>query len=160
MQSCIEITGYGYSKRLCEDIVCWFLNEYLPRHKIHLKILHRGLNREKAYGFCDCIEYKRNPREFLIELNTYMKKDIYIRTLLHELVHLRQWTKGDLYLKKGKLFYKNVSIDECGYWKQPHEIEAHEWEEKLYHQYQQYLLNRKIIPFYHKNNQSFIISHD
>jgi hypothetical protein len=150
MQSHVEISGYGYNKRLCQDVVCWFLNEYLPRYKIQLEILHRGLNREKVYGFCDCISNKPNPRKFLIELNTHMKREEYIRTLLHELVHLMQFTKGDLRFKKGKLFYKNVSINEYGYWKQPHEVEAHEWEEKLYYQYQQYILNRKILPFHSK----------
>lgn len=157
MQSYVEITGYGYSKRLCEDVVCWFLNEYLPRHKIQLEIIHRSLKREKMHGFCDCVEYhKKNPREFLISLNTYMEKELYIKTLLHELAHLRQWATGDLRVKKGKLFYKEVLVEDRGYWKQPHEVEAHELEEKLYYQYLQHVLNRKIVPFHTRQNTSCI----
>jgi hypothetical protein len=41
----IKTSGYGYSKRLCEDITVWFLNKFLPRHKIEVEILHRGLKR-------------------------------------------------------------------------------------------------------------------
>lgn len=149
MQSYIEITGYGYNKRLCEDVACWFLNEYFPRHEIQLEILHRSLKRDAVFGYCDCVDYKRRPRNFLIELHTHMERELYIKTLLHELTHLQQWVTGDLRVKRGKLYYKESITDGRDYWSLPHEIEAHAKEDVLYCQYQQYIMNRKILPFHH-----------
>ena len=81
--SYITTSGYGYRKRICEDVTSWFLNRFFPRHKIHVEILHRGLNREQVYGYCDYVGESYRPREFLIELNTYMDEELYIKTLLH-----------------------------------------------------------------------------
>ncbi len=92
----LEMSGYGYSKLLCEDVTTWFLNRFLPRHKIEVEILHRGLKREQVYGYCDYVGESYRPREFLIELQTHMDEELYIKTLLHELVHLRQWVIGSL----------------------------------------------------------------
>ena len=46
-----ETTGYKYQRR-CEDIVIWFIGEYLPRHKLDITINHRGLLREGVFGWC------------------------------------------------------------------------------------------------------------
>lgn len=135
MQSIIETTGYGYHKRICEDTASWFLNKFLPRHKIYVEILHRGLKRECVYGYCDYTGESYRPREFLIELDTHMDQDLYIKTLLHELVHLRQWVTGTLRTKRGKRYYGTINVEEIEYWDQPHEIEAREQESTLYLEY-------------------------
>jgi hypothetical protein len=135
MQSFISYSGYGYSKRLCEDVTTWFLSKFFPRHQIDVEILHRGLRREGAYGYCDVSGETQRPREFLIEMNTYMDEELYIKTLLHELTHLRQWVVGSLRLRYGKMCYNKESVEDTDYWDQPHEIEAREQEETLYLEY-------------------------
>lgn len=134
--SILEISGYGYSKLLCEDVASWFLNKFLPRHKIHVNILHRGLKREHVYGYCDFVDenYKR-PREFLIELQSNMDRELYIKTLLHELVHLQQWVMGTLQVRYGKMCYCKEPVDNYDYWHQPHEKEARDLEKTLYLKY-------------------------
>ena len=133
--SYITHTGYGYRKRVCEDVTSWFLNKFFPRHKITVYIVHRGLNRECVYGYCDVVGETYRPRHFLIELNTYMNEELYIQTLLHELVHLRQWVVGSLRLRSGKMYYGKECMEDMDYWHQPHEIEAREQEETLYYEY-------------------------
>jgi hypothetical protein len=135
MHSVIETTGYGYHKRICEDVASWFLNKFLPRHKIYVEILHRGLKRECVYGYCDYTGESYRPREFLIELDTHMNQELYIKTLLHELVHLRQWVIGTLRAKRGKRYYESINVEELDYEDQPHEIEAREQEASLYLEY-------------------------
>jgi hypothetical protein len=135
MQSIIEIAGYGYSKSVCEDVTTWFLNQFLPRHKLYVEILHRGLKREGVFGWCDYTGESYRPREFLIELDTHMDQELYIKTLLHELVHLQQWVTGSLRAKRGKRYYDGTNVEEIEYWEQPHEIEAREQEVILYQQY-------------------------
>ena len=133
--SYFEMSGYGYSKRTCEDVTSWFLNKFLPRHKIHVEILHRGLKRESVYGYCDYVGESYRPRDFLIEMDTWMHQELYIKTLLHELVHLRQWVVGSLRSKRGKMYYGKECVEDIDYWNQPHEIEAREQEETLYLEY-------------------------
>ena len=128
-------SGYGYRKRLCEDVTSWFLNRFFPRHKIHVDIVHRGLNRECVYGYCDVVGETYRPRHFLIELNTHMDEELYIKTLLHELTHLRQWVVGSLRLRSGKMYYGKECMENVDYWEQANEIEAREQEETLYLDY-------------------------
>jgi hypothetical protein len=141
--SYITLSGYGYNKRLCEDVTTWFLNKFLPRHKIEVEILHRGLRREGVYGYCDFVGESYRPREFLIEIGTYFNEELYIKTLLHELTHLRQWVVGSLRSKRGKMYYGKVSVEDIEYWYQPHEIEAREQEETLY---VEYLTEKRGVP--------------
>ena len=128
--------GYGFSKKLCEDVVCWFVSKYLPRHKLEIEVLHRGMKREGAYGYCDVAGRHYNPREFLIELDTHMDKETYTKTLLHELYHVLQFCKGELKLKSSKRYYKGECMEDLEYYEQPHEIAAR-WNERIL--YQQYL---------------------
>ena len=128
--------GYGFSKRLCEDVVNWFVSKYLPKHKLEIEVLHRGMKREGAYGYCDVAGRHYNPREFLIELDTHMDKETYTKTLIHELYHVLQFCKGELKLKASKRYYKGECMENLEYWEQPHEISAR-WNERIL--YQQYL---------------------
>ena len=150
MNSTFCISGYGYNVDLCSVVVIWFFEKFLPRHKIELEVLHRGLKREKVLGYCDLTDenYKR-PREFLIELQTHMDEESYIKTLLHELTHLRQWVVGSLRLRSGKMYYGKECMEDVDYWFQPHEIFARREEILLYQEYikekkssQQYFQNR------------------
>ena len=128
--------GYGFSKRLCEDVVSWFVSKYLPRHKLEIEVLHRGMKRESAYGYCDVAGRHYNPREFLIELDTHMDKETYTKTLIHELYHVLQFCKGELKLKSSKRYYKGECMEDLEYYEQPHEIAAR-WNERIL--YQKYL---------------------
>ena len=141
--SVLEISGYGYSKRTCEDVASWFLNKFLPRHKIYVEIVHRGLRREHVYGYCDYVGETYRPREFLIELDTHMCEELYIKTLFHELTHLRQWVVGSLRQKRGKMYYGKDCMEDYEYWYQGHEIEAREQEETLY---LEYLIDKQGVP--------------
>ena len=152
MQSSIYTSGYGYSKRLCEDVTAWFLNKFLPRHKIDVEILHRGLKREQVYGYCDYVGESRRPREFLIELQTHMKEELYIKTLLHELVHLRQWVVGSLRVRYGKMCYGKECVEDIDYWYQPHEVEAREQEDTLYYEYlREKEFEKQLLESFEKN---------
>lgn len=133
--SYIQTSGYGYSKLICQDVTSWFLSRFLPRHKIDVEILHRGLKREHVYGYCDVVGETYRPREFLIEIDTHMDQESYIKTLLHELVHLRQWVVGSLRSKRGKMYYCQEPVENYEYEYQPHEIEAREQEETLFVEY-------------------------
>lgn len=139
MQSFLYHHGYGYRKRVCEDVTCWFLNRFLPRHKIELEIVHRGLKREGVNGWCSVQECDWRPRDFLIEIHSNLPQKDYIQTLLHELYHCYQHIKGDLRDVRGVRCWKGIKWDDDDYDKMPWEIEAHQKEKELYEQYMKYL---------------------
>jgi hypothetical protein len=93
------------------------------------------LKRENALGYCDVEGDSYRPRHFLIELQSNMCKESYIKTLLHELTHLAQWVDGSLRFRHGKMCYCQEPVENYDYEYQPHEIEARESEEILYDLY-------------------------
>ena len=134
--SFISHSGYGYSKKLCEDVASWFLNKYYPRHKIDVDIVHRGLKCDGVYGYCDVNGvYTKRPRAFLIDLQANMQREMYTRILLHELTHLAQWVDGSLQWNDEKLYYCREPVEKYDYKDQPHEIEARHNETVLYDLY-------------------------
>jgi len=126
--------GYGYSKKRCKSIATWFINKHLPRHKLMIDIVHRSLMKYDCYGYLDASNYSR-PRNFTISLHSKMKEIDYVKTLLHELVHLKQWVEGSLTLKSGRTYYKGKNVSDIKYYEQPHELEAFKLQEELYRQY-------------------------
>jgi len=139
----LETAGYGYSKRLCKDVVTWFVSKYLSCHKLEIEVLHRGLKREHALGWCDVTGETYKPREFLIELDTYLDKETYVRVLIHELYHMKDFCLGNLKIKSCKKYYKGECMDDLQYWQQSSEIMAY-WNERiLYNEYMEYKKNSK-----------------
>ena len=126
--------GYGYSKKRCKSITTWFIDRYLPRHKLTIDIVHRSLMSDDCYGYLDVTNYPR-PRTFTISLHSKMKEIDYVKTLLHELVHVKQWVEGSLKLKSGRTYYKGMNVSDLDYRRQPHEFEAFKLQEELYIQY-------------------------
>jgi hypothetical protein len=130
-------TGYGYSKRLCEDVVCWFVSKYLPRYKLEIEILHRGLKREGAWGWATVTDCDWKPRSFLIEIQSGLKYEDYLTVILHELQHCLQHIRGDLRDKRGIRCWKGIDCSELDYQNSPWELEAHFKETILYQEYLQ-----------------------
>ena len=79
-QCSLEYSGYNYSKNRCESIVQWFVDKYLPRHKLEIVVHHRGLVREGVYGWCTVLDCDWRPRAFEIELHNQMSIDDYTST--------------------------------------------------------------------------------
>ena len=128
-------SGSKYSRRRCSSVVNWFCTKYLPKHKIEVEVLHRGLLREGVYGWCTITDCAWRPRSFLIELHNRMSSEDYIITLLHELQHILQHVRGDLRDKRGIRCWKGLDCSELDYENSPWELEAHLMEQVLYQEY-------------------------
>ncbi len=131
----LSYSGYNYSKRRCERIVDWFVNRYLPRHKLIINVDHRGLLREGVFGWMWAADCDYRPRDFEIEIHNHMDEEHYTKTLLHELWHLYQHVKGALRDKHGKRLWKGIDHSETDYEDQPWEQQAHQMEDVLYEEY-------------------------
>ena len=135
----LQTCGYGYSTTACTDIVDWFISKYLPRHKLFINIQHRGLKREGgAFGYCDIdpdFGDIARPRDFTIDIQSNLNPTLYAITLIHELIHLRQWVRGQLTMKSGRNTWDGIVVSELDYCIQPHEIEAFDLEWPYYRDY-------------------------
>ena len=131
----LEYSGHNYSKKRCESIVNWFVEKYLPRHKLEIVVHHRGLLRESAHGFCTVMDCDWRPRSFEIEMHNRMDVQNYTTILLHELWHVYQHVKGDLKDRGEKRYWRGIDHSYTDYSDQPWEQEAREMEVKLYNSY-------------------------
>ena len=140
----ITHSGYNYSQRRCVRIVDWFVNEYLPRHKVEINVDHKGLLRERVFGWAWVVPPDHRPREFEIEIHNRLSPEAYTETLLHELWHVYQHVTGQLKDKYNKRYWKGIDHSETNYDDQPWEKDAHRMEKILYKRYTSYLTNNSI----------------
>ncbi len=131
----LTFSGYNYSKRRCERIVNWFVDRYLPRHKLVINVDHKRLLREGIFGWVWAADCDHRPRDFEIELHNCMDPEHYTKTLLHELWHVYQHVKGSLKDKRGKRFWRGIDCSKIDYEDQPWEQQALQMEEILFEEY-------------------------
>jgi len=90
-------------------------------------------------GNC-CISYYNDwykPREFVIELRSRRSLKNTLITLAHEMVHVKQFTKGELNPANDKWKGESVNTDIVEYSDLPWEVEASSLEFVLYALYQE-----------------------
>ena len=107
---------------------------------LEIKLTKDLKKKEKAYGFCHVTDDNLNrPREFSIELDTSMKFkfDQIITWLAHEMVHLKQFVRNELYdFELGRTQWKSrIYKTNSNYNDQPWEKEAYRLEDKLYEEF-------------------------
>jgi hypothetical protein len=135
MRSYIEISGHRARKKQCLDLISWFLEKYLPKHKLDVNVYHRGLIREGGYGFCVVEDCDYRPRSFLIEIHNRLSLEDYLQTIIHEMWHVYQHVRGDLRDKGALRFWKGIDYTEVDYENLPWEMEAFKMEKILLEEY-------------------------
>lgn len=130
----IVVTGGSQSqKNRVESIAQYCLNKLLPRmQNVRVVIRLKDLSKSSAYGYCLALEEDGEradrPRLFELEIHKKMPLRKVLETVAHEMVHVKQYARGELYYStrvaknrwQGKWISNNVN-----YWDCPWEIEAH-----------------------------------
>ena len=115
--------------------VIFYTNELISKklsENIYLKI---KFNKElDVLGYAEVKEYNNSgkPREFEIELNYNVSGPDILRTLAHELVHIKQFVYGETNERLTRWKGERVDSDTIDYWVQPWEVEAHGYEAGLF----------------------------
>ena len=117
----------------------WFVDTYLPRHKLIINVDHIGLLRNSVFGWVWATDCDHRPREFEMEIHNRLNPEDYTKTLLHELWHVYQHVQGDLKDKRQYRLWKGVDHSNTDYEDQPWEVEALRMEDELYREYLHYL---------------------
>ena len=95
----IEVNvGKGVSdarKTLTKEIAEWCLGELLPRVRtldITIELL------DKVDGGIDGAQWEgEDNRQHFIEINENQYYDDFVTAVMHEMVHVKQWVKGEMY---------------------------------------------------------------
>ena len=120
-----------YLNSLSEFILDKFFTEYKKDRLDNTVKFKKGLFEETdQYGNCIWMDQHYRPEEFEIEIDPDQSIQLLLNTLAHELVHVKQWAKGEYYqLQREKHVYKFCSkrfdTNKVDYWDTPWEIEAH-----------------------------------
>lgn len=126
----INITGgKEYQRKYVESITTFVVQKLMPRMR-NLEFNIKLTTLKDACGYClatDDADSNR-PREFDIEINKNQPLRTLLETVAHELVHAKQFARGELYQSsvtakhrwQGEWVEKNPD-----YWDLPWEIEAH-----------------------------------
>lgn len=139
----ITVTGGTKSQqKYVTSMVEFIVNKLMPRmYNLDITVKLRDL-KGTAYGYCLALaedgERSDRPRTFEIEVHSKMKLRKVLETVAHEMVHVKQYARGELYqgvrIAKHRWQGKWVS-NNLSYWDCPWEIEAHGREAGLFVQW-------------------------
>ena len=124
--------GTKKQRNLIEDIAWWFCDKYFSKFKYFNIEFDLTKIEGKVQGWC--MEIDKNCSH--IEIDKRLKGDDFITCVLHELVHVKQYLKGELKdisaLEQRWKGESHISID---YYDLPWEIEAYHLQEILLEEY-------------------------
>ena len=112
----------------------------MPRMKgLDITVRLKDLSKANAYGFCMAdpdgdAERLDRPRTFDLEIHSKMSLRKVLETVAHEMVHVKQYARGELYqgVRVNKYRWQGKWVGEMNYWDEPWEIEAHGREAGLF----------------------------
>tara|TARA_B110000238_G_scaffold111902_1_gene121609 strand:- start:1811 stop:2293 length:483 start_codon:yes stop_codon:yes gene_type:complete len=132
----IEIIGgtMGQQKhaRSMAEYCCKMLMPRIRTLDIEIKI--KSFGKDDTYGYAMPVDDHATPRFFELEINNKPRLRRLLETVAHEMVHVKQYAKGELFEVVGRKHGKHrwhgewlsdSSKNVTEYWDQPWEIEAH-----------------------------------
>lgn len=130
----IVVTGSGKRVRQqVRDFADYSARSLMPKIKnlwIEIDLIPNLLEKEGLYGECypDDDETPSRPREFVIRLDSRVSRRRMLITLAHEMVHVKQYARAELYhgTRKPQFRWQGQWFKEStDYWDSPWEVEAY-----------------------------------
>ena len=130
----LHIKGSNKPVRKLVEIAAWYYAEKLMGKRtianleIHINLKKNLRKNTDSDGTAMLVDISVWPKEFLIELDVGESIRNLLITLAHEMVHIKQWAKNEMYeyMKIGEVRFNKTkfNISEIDYWDYPWEIEA------------------------------------
>ena len=110
-----------------------------PQLKSHIIINLRFIENLPVCGFTEVDGHNSRgiPREFTLELKRSMSEKEMIKTLAHEMVHVKQYAYREIDERGTMWLSRKLDHDSVPYHKRPWEKEAYQAEERLYQKWLQ-----------------------
>ena len=123
------------SNKMLKSLAEFTLNKFFTKpkqDKLNIVISFKKNLFEKTNQYANCIweDEPYRPFEFTIQIDPDQKIQLLLNSLAHELVHVKQWARGEFYqLQRERSVYKfngqRFNTKKVDYWDTPWEIEAH-----------------------------------
>ena len=130
----IHVKGSNKAVRKLVEIAAWYYAEKLMGKRLinnlelNIKLRRNMFKDENTEGTAIWEDESYRPKEFTIEIDCGSKIRNMLITLAHEMVHIKQWAKGEMYeyAIPGKVRFMKTKYDmnDLNYWDYPWEIEA------------------------------------
>ena len=132
----LHVKGSNKAVRKLIESAAWFYAERLMGKRlmesleITINLKKNLLSKEGNEGSAIWEDDGHRPREFTIELDSTVKIRNILITLAHEMVHVRQWAKNEMYeymntVDLVRFKGEKIHLKETDYWDYPWEIEAY-----------------------------------
>lgn len=95
---------------------------------------------DDVVGWCTWEDTNIRPREFLIEVSSELSTIEFIKTVIHEMIHVKQYATGQMKerFKQGrKTYWKDKDYTDSSYSKSPWEREAYRKQETVFKSFMQ-----------------------
>jgi hypothetical protein len=132
--------GHKSQRKLVSDVADFMYEKYLKRYTslfVSIAITKNLVRDEDMDGSCLALDFSR-PREFEILVDSKLPTKCFIKTVIHEFIHVKQYATGELterYRGLAKRTWKNTDHTRTPYSKQPWEREAYRLQESLYKEF-------------------------
>ena len=130
----IHVKGSNKAVRKLVEIAAWYYAEKLMGKRtidnleININLRKDLMDKDNSEGTAIWEDENIRPKEFLIELDVGVKTRNLLITLAHEMVHVKQWAKNEMYeyYKPDEVRFNKTkfNMSEIDYWDYPWEIEA------------------------------------
>lgn len=125
------VGGSNSQKKHARSMIKYCVKQLMPRMRgleINLRIKDFSKDDSLGYAIASDEADSARPREFELEVHKYQPMRKFLMTLAHEMVHVKQFARGELYestrLGRHRWHGEWLATDP-DYWDQPWEIEAH-----------------------------------
>lgn len=119
--------GNRKEKELIEKVAHWNIKKLMPRiRNLEIEISIKNLN-----GIYGDVMMADNPREYEMRVQRGMKLYDVVSTICHEMVHVKQYVRGELSETGHRWKSRTMPSDGLDYMDRPWEKEAFRMEEKL-----------------------------
>ena len=110
-----------------------------PQLKKHIIINLKFIRKLPVCGFTEVDGHntKGVPREFILEILHGMSEKQTLKTIAHEMVHVKQYAYGEIDERGTRWLSRKLDHDSVPYHKRPWEKEAYQMEERLYQKWLQ-----------------------
>jgi len=137
----LDVKGFSRKQeRIVTDATLFFINKLI--HPNTLRVLELTIVRKKIWadGFCQYEDSNIRPRSFILEISNQLEGEELIKTIAHELVHVKQYVKGELKERHKPNYYhmwhkELVIVNDDNFYDVPWEVEARKFESDLYNLY-------------------------
>jgi len=129
---------YGKLTSAQKSAINYFADRlFTPQMKRNVSIRISFSSTMDNYGETEIDDYNLSgkPREFILNIKRNICAEEIIRTISHEMIHVKQYVLGQLNEQMTMWNGQKVNDGQYGYFDSPWEIEAHELGDKLFFEF-------------------------